>query len=152
MCAAKYLNVDNHTSCGTRQIARVFLGADYEHVLVLAFVIETADSFYDSGLRVYAKEFSIPLPDRVCNLLLCVRIIGLEMIALPLKTREAARPIPPGSCPFYGSSAGTRIVGDASNANIPLKVETSVDLSFFLSRLSNKKTSLWKSTERIYFQ
>jgi len=64
-------------------------------VLILTLVIETADSFYDSGLRVYAEEFGIPLLDHVCNLLLCVRIIGLEMIALALKPSKTASSFPP---------------------------------------------------------
>lgn len=78
----KYLNVNNNAGGGTRQVARVLLGAHYEDMLILIFVIETANSLYDSGLWIYAEELSIPFLDHVCNLLLCVRIIGLEMIAL----------------------------------------------------------------------
>lgn len=77
-----YLDVNNNAGSGTRQVAGVLLGAHYENILVLVFVIETTSSLYNSALWIYAEELSIPLLDHVCNLLLCVRIISLEVIAL----------------------------------------------------------------------
>lgn len=60
-------------------------------MLVLSLIVETTNGFYYSILRVYGKEFGVSLFDRICDLLLCVRIIGLKLIALALNPGE--RPI-----------------------------------------------------------
>lgn len=87
-----YLYVDDNSSGRTRQIARIFHGANYENVLSLPLVVQTANGFYHPGLWIYAEQFGVPLFDHVCNLLLCIRIIGLELNAFALASRMTTRP------------------------------------------------------------
>lgn len=74
----RYLDVDHDSRGGARQIARVLHGADYKDVLVLPLVVQTTGRFYHSRPLVYGEQFGIPLLDHVRDLLLCIRIIGLE--------------------------------------------------------------------------
>lgn len=74
----RYLDVDHDSRGGARQIARVLHGADYKDVLALSLVVQTTGRFYHSCPLVYGEQFGIPLLDHVRDLLLCIRIIGLE--------------------------------------------------------------------------